>query len=422
MRKTDCPASATRSWIVTLVFATLLLCLMLVHSRHWQDTVSAALLCILAMAAVNFGLDTLVLKVYARPETGLDWQRKSPSWERTWLKFLGLLASLAFVGGLYWLFPEYKGTFYHEYWIFLRRILPWWLALAAPYFYFSDARQTRPEDGYYQMGLAVSGQFRKVDRASLWQHVLGWLVKGYFMPLMFTYFTRDLGALIAYNFSSIQSFRVFFDFGYDSVFLIDVGFCCVGYLMSLRVFDTHLRWAEPTLKGWVVALFCYEPFWSFFSKQYLEFSRDYAWGTWLHDLPVLYVLWGSMILVLVGIYVWATIMFGCRFSNLTHRGILTNGPYRWTKHPAYISKNLAWWMISVPFIVSDSLLDSARRSVLLLFLNLIYFLRARTEEAHLSRDPAYVRYAEWIRENGLFRWLKRGGARNSDRQAAGDQR
>lgn len=37
----------------------------------------------------------------------------------------------------------------------------------------------------------------------------------------------------------------------------------------------------------------------------------------------------------MAIYAWATIMFGGRFSNLTHRGIITNGPYPWTKHPAY---------------------------------------------------------------------------------------
>jgi hypothetical protein len=50
------------------------------------------------------------------------------------------------------------------------------------------------------------------------------------------------------------------------------------------------------------------------------------------------------------IYVWSTAVFGLRFSDLTHRGIITNGPYRWVKRPAFLTKNLSWWMISVPFI------------------------------------------------------------------------
>ena len=37
-----------------------------------------------------------------------------------------------------------------------------------------------------------------------------------------------------------------------------------------------------------------------------------------------------------------------RFSNLTYRGVLTNGPYAFTRHPAYLSKNLFWWCASMP--------------------------------------------------------------------------
>src|SRR6185437_16880605 len=98
---------------------------------------------------------------------------------------------------------------------------------------------------------------------------------------------------------------------------------------------------------------------------------------------------------------------GARFSNLTHRGILTNGPYRWTKHPAYIAKNLAYWLTFVPFIISENAKDSIRRSVALLLVNGIYYIRAKTEEAHLSQDPVYVQYKHWIARHGIFRWLGR---------------
>jgi steroid 5-alpha reductase family enzyme len=111
--------------------------------------------------------------------------------------------------------------------------------------------------------------------------------------------------------------------------------------------------------------------------------------------------------VLFAIYTWATVMFGCRFSNLTHRGILTNGPYRWTKHPAYVAKNLAWWMTSVPFVVSTTASDAFRQCALMLLFSGVYWLRARTEEAHLSRDPVYVEYSDWMARHGVFRRLGR---------------
>jgi len=108
------------------------------------------------------------------------------------------------------------------------------------------------------------------------------------------------------------------------------------------------------------------------------------------------------ILFLIGIYVWASIAFGIRFSNLTHRGILTNGPYRYTKHPAYISKNLSWWLISMPFLSAASPIEALRHSLLLIAVNTIYFFRARTEERHLSFDPTYVDYAKYIEVKGIF--------------------
>ena len=122
---------------------------------------------------------------------------------------------------------------------------------------------------------------------------------------------------------------------------------------------------------------------------------------------MLYALWGSAILVLVAIYVWGTISFGGRFSNLTHRGIITRGPYRYLKHPAYLCKNLTWWLIDIPFLSSASWQDALRHCILLLLLNGIYWMRAVTEERHLSRDPVYVAYSKWVDEHGFFARLKR---------------
>lgn len=98
-----------------------------------------------------------------------------------------------------------------------------------------------------------------------------------------------------------------------------------------------------------------------------------------------------MLAVLTAIYAWSTVAFGIRFSNLTYRGVLTNGPYRFSRHPAYLSKNLFWWLSTLPFLVtSHSPVDMVRDTVFLGCVSAIYFWRARTEEAHLLREDAKI--------------------------------
>ena len=176
----------------------------------------------------------------------------------------------------------------------------------------------------------------------------------------------------------------------------------VGYTLTLRIIDTHIRSAEPTAGGWIVCLMCYSPF-NDITGRFLPYDQDgLFWDKIFAPFPVAYVLWGSTIIALISIYAWSTASFGLRFSNLTNRGIITSGPYRWSKHPAYLSKNLSWWLISVPFVAGAGWATALQSCVLLGGVNLIYFLRAKTEERHLSQDPAYRDYAAFIAREGLL--------------------
>jgi protein-S-isoprenylcysteine O-methyltransferase Ste14 len=403
-----CPPSATHGAVAAAGLAAFLFAVLVIRiDRPFGDNVVNSALFVIGMtAAAIFLLDLGWQKVHLRPSTGIDFGHDDPSWNRSLFKYLGLLGSLGFVGFLYWLLPEYHAKFYERYYEMLRSILPAWIALALPYLYLVDRRMRNPRDGYWHMGKLVSLQWDDLDRNIIGQHLLGWLIKGFFLPLMFTYLCNDIDRFVAVDFAQMAGFKPWFDFLYDSFYLIDVGLVSMGYLMSLRIADTHLRSAEPTMLGWAVALACYEPFWSLIGRQYLAYETELKWGTWLWNTPILYGLWGTGILVLTAIYVWATVIFGARFSNLTHRGIITNGPYRWTKHPAYVAKNLSWWMISIPFIAQGTPDEALRHCFLLLTLNGIYALRARTEEWHLSRDPDYVAYALWIEQHGILRFVR----------------
>jgi protein-S-isoprenylcysteine O-methyltransferase Ste14 len=136
-----------------------------------------------------------------------------------------------------------------------------------------------------------------------------------------------------------------------------------------------------------------------------------AWVYWLDGHPYALTILGAILVLLTAIYAWATVAFGIRFSNLTHRGILTHGPYAWTRHPAYVSKNLFWWLAIMPFCATTgSLADIVRNSFILALIGGIYYWRAKTEEKHLSADPAYRAYSEWMDRHAplprLLRWLK----------------
>lgn len=98
------------------------------------------------------------------------------------------------------------------------------------------------------------------------------------------------------------------------------------------------------------------------------------WVHWLGGMPLAMALLGFVLVALTAIYAWATVAFGIRFSNLTHRGILTHGPYAWTKHPAYVSKNLFWWLSTMPFLATTgSLVDAVRNTVVLGLVSGVYY-------------------------------------------------
>ncbi len=65
------------------------------------------------------------------------------------------------------------------------------------------------------------------------------------------------------------------------------------------------------------------------------------------------------------------------------------------------------FLFFVPFLSPTGPIGVVRNIVMFAGVCLIYFLRARTEENHLSRYPEYVRYADLINERGLFRFLRK---------------
>jgi protein-S-isoprenylcysteine O-methyltransferase Ste14 len=353
--------------------------------------------------------DLAVLKVHRRTSAGLkpsDEPSNPFDAKRLGVKFVGLAVVLIAIAAFYWAMPIYRRDFYTPFFRLAVWGLPALLALSVPYVVWIDRRMREPRDGTWEAGQVCLGNWRGRDLVAIKTFWLGWVIKAFFLPLMIGGFHAVISWLSSHpiggGFTSVFATASWF---FKLALFADLAFACIGYVLTLRLFDTHIRSVNPLVIGWLVALICYQPFWSVLATYYLNYNDGIGWSNWLSDDGTLIYFWGGTMMLANAAWVWANMTFGMRFSNLTHRGILTNGPYRWTKHPSYIAKNFYWWLIAVPFVSFVSWDEALRNCLLLLLVNLIYVARARTEERHLSADPTYVAYARWINEHGMFRWV-----------------
>ncbi|AXL48859.1 membrane protein [Paraburkholderia caffeinilytica] len=404
------PRSATPFSVGLLGIAVGLLTLWLLRDSTALDGARRSTAACLAIIATIALYELFVARVYLRPSAGLTGQAVRPlSIARVGMRLAALASVYVGIGLFYWLLPEYHGTFYTPFWSLIRTLAPYLIAVAPFYFAWMDRRQREVDDAYMVWGRLVFLGQRPGNWKPVREMLAGWMVKAFFLPLMITYLSTDanhIGASLATAMNAPFSLATF-RFMYDLSFTMDLMFGTVGYLCTLRILDTHVRSAEPTTLGWLVALICYQPFWSLISSQYIHYEGSMFWDNWLISMPIVRIVWGAAIIALVFCYALSTIAFGLRFSNLTHRGIITSGPYRFTKHPAYITKNLSFWMVSVPFVEPLGWQVALTHCFALTAVNLLYFMRAKTEERHLMNDPDYRAYAEWIAKNGLFARITR---------------
>jgi len=426
-KKPDFIPSALTGWLGLAGFVLGVLWLnisgpLYLFSRYWE-----ALILMGFTAVPMLAYDVLCLWHGGRAGAvdGITRQRDY-SFGRTGVKLVGLLGAVALLGLLYWVFPEYNPSlkpdagFYSNFFSLCRLAGPWALGVCAIYFFFVDARLDDPHDGYWHFGRILLLKFDGADWPKIRNLLRTWAVKGFFMPLMFTFLCNNLPGLhwrteqaaglqqlfkgAGANLTLLQSLYNYLN---NFIFSIDLAFVACGYVLTLRLVQSHVRSAEPTMLGWTAALVCYQPFWKTIGDLYLGYWSDGDWQTKLSHLgPILLIACGACILIFETIFVWATISFGLRFSNLTHRGIVTKGPYYFTKHPAYISKICAFFLIALPWIDGRGADQGLRNLFMLAGLCFVYWLRARTEERHLaSIDPAYSIYAEQIRQRHR-RWLR----------------
>lgn len=243
--------------------------------------------------------------------------------------------------------------------------------------------------------LFLEGIKNKKFTTNDWKNIRYAVVKFFFIPLMlpsaviyFNLFIEFCSESFIYN-GFIPFFnKVIFTSVIYGVSFFTLAFYAFGYLFESKKLNSDVKSVDNTFFGWAVLLICYVPFFVILT-QYIPFAtQDYAF--FINEEVTFAVRVFLSAMMLFKMYV--VVLLGAKCSNLTNRGIVTSGAYKYIRHPHYLAKLIIWWVTFLPFLIYNYWAVGP-----MIFWTVIYFLRAVTEEKHLSKDSDYLVYKKKVR-------------------------
>ncbi len=268
--------------------------------------------------------------------------------------------------------------------------------LLIPYYFTLPENYATKSRRVYRSILKLPGQMPDKEEKIA---SLATLVKFFFLPLMIIWFAEHISFLLI-NIERFSRTGMFFPHGYFLFFHLilfaDVMFYTMGYAIEHPRLNNEIRSVEPTILGWAVALMCYPPFNGMTTSMIGWSSEDMP----NYSSAGIQIIAANVMLVLMAIYAWASVALNFKASNLTNRGIVSGGPYRFVRHPAYITKNMFWWIGAMPVVAvsyGNGTEPFVKALIALFGWTFIYYLRAITEERHLLLDPDYVMYCKKVK-------------------------
>lgn len=239
--------------------------------------------------------------------------------------------------------------------------------------------------------------------------ILSWLVKLFFAPLMIVWFSWQLVTMLnniylSYNqlYLLDSNFLEYFNkhlfyLSLSIILFVDLIFFTIWYLIEIPILKNKIRTVESTFLWWFVVLLCYPPFNTYSSNIIWRYSKEFP----VFENNLVHIVLNSSILILMWIYSRASFSLWFKASNLTNRWTVKKWPYKYIRHPAYITKNIVWWIWWLPLLIWNIYLWQFKDFFIVFFSltvwTFIYYLRAITEERHLSKDKDYLEYKKQVK-------------------------
>ena len=282
-------------------------------ARHWPGIVDlaglpgprqplsgpwSAFACMVATGLPMVLWSVWVDKVHRNPSTGIDWSRRRPlaSYAHvSVVKLAGLWATWAVLAAFFWLARWYwDGQYLFAMEIFQLAIGPL-VVLSIPYVLWLDSKLDEPRDGVWHFGALLLGQ-AGWEREAVLRHWRAWAIKAFFSAFMLSILPPGFAAIVNADLPAILGNPVRTGvLLIELLFVVDVQIGTVGYLLTLRPLDAHIRSGNPFIGGWVAALICYPPVvWGFMGGTgILAYEVDTpGWSHWLGGVRAAFMVVG----------------------------------------------------------------------------------------------------------------------------------
>lgn len=266
-------------------------------------------------------------------------------------------------------------------------------ALLVPIVFYFKIRQGQQSKTYLLLSKLKKG---KIDR----QIVLSYFLKLLFIPMMYfgsieytklfwETFNYLIQSGIPDDYSALKVFnQLIFPMFLNLTLAIVVTIYLFGYCVESEKLGSKIKSIDGTWLGWIVTLICYMPFFAVVFYIIPKGDQDLAF----FKNEQLTAVVRSFLMLVILFKTWTIFTLGTKSSNLTNRGIVSKGPYKWIRHPHYLAKLIVWWICLIPSALEHPWLTGG-----MIFWTTIYVLRALTEELHLQKDPDYKEYMKEVK-------------------------
>ena len=395
-------------WYVLSTIFTILFCLVLFHFTGHHDRYFFLAIFLLAFL---WGASFFIAQLRGRSSYHVDRQQSLLHLLRRALPRYGIW--LALFSLALWLYGA------HSYYrlndktlLFLHEFFNYFVLFGIPYFILTlKYKASRIEDFYdpalriivmLRSMLPISWTHRRYTFARAWRRTshrkiwLNLIMRAYFIPVMVSQVfigLRDSMLLLPHTEPGGNVFS-FIAWITAVLWLMDALSASVGYAIESRWLENRSRSIDMTLGGWLVCLYCYPPLnqvtGTVFPFGPLVASSDPSQML----IPSMTLLLSVQIIALslLVALIYCDLSLGPSGVNITFKKLQDRGPYGIVRHPATVCKLAFWWIQSicfVPFWTWEIFLGH-------MMWNVIYILRALSEERHLSTFEEYREYKQRV--------------------------